>query len=109
MGNASIFMWNNDSKHKHIAHLLNCRVSLMPANDPDEESVLFNSAHSSHFPNNHLLTSDGTYNLHQNDVEFMLTTPIDANMDQQSVKVPMRDSFKHISIDTTVWYSKGDQ
>ena len=35
-GEHSIFMWNNDSKTKHIQHNPNCSTPLMPVNEGED-------------------------------------------------------------------------
>lgn len=57
----SIFMWDHDSKQKHITHPPNYQIPPMPVNRFNEVFVLFNSTHSSQFSENWLLISNGVY------------------------------------------------
>ena len=58
-GRYSIFLWDNDSRHMKIDHPPECNTPLMPVNEDDEAYVLFNSTHSSSFPDESSLMPNG--------------------------------------------------
>ena len=100
-GRCSIFMWNNNSKHKRINYPPNCNTPLMTVNENNEAYVLFNSTHSSYFLDETLLMYDGVY-----------TTQLTwtSNTDQQSTKFHSRlIGIRVIPTGSTVWYSNSSR
>lgn len=60
-GKFSISMWNNDKYKKHITHLPNFLIPFILFNEADDAFIIFNSIHSTHYPENGLLIPDGVY------------------------------------------------
>ena len=102
----SIFMWDNDSKCKHIEHPPNCRIPLMQVNEADDAFILFNTTHASTFPDNQLLMPNGVYPQVDDDAALLPISPQDTNTDQQSAAVPLCQDIEHIPIGSTIWHSK---
>ena len=103
-GTFSTFMWDNDTKRKHIAHPPSCPIPLMPVNEDDEAFILHISAHKRSYPDNDILLPNGAPPP-LNDAT-MSTSDRDTKLDQQSNNVPSTgDDKRMIPIGSTVWHA----
>ena len=104
----SVFMWDNDKKKKHIVHPLDWPIPLIPVNEADDAFVLFNSSHSTHFPDNTFLVLDGAYP--RTNPSEMSTTQRDNDLDQKSEKHPSPGFIDNmIPISSIVWHSNKER
>ena len=105
-GTYSVFMWNKDKHRKHIPHSPSCPIPIMPVNENDEAFVLFNDAHSKHFPDNGIILPEGAP---QPMEECMISrTGGDTALDQQS-KMVLSTSSRYIKTGSTVWHTNGNK
>ena len=107
-GTYSVFMWDHDNCTKQIQHSPSCPIPLMPVNENDEQFVLFNATHSTHFPDNGLLLPDGA---HQPvDESTNSVTDGTTTLGQQLNAVPSNGVRKHsIPVGSTVWHTSGNK
>ena len=103
-GTYSVFMWDHDKHQKYIPHAPSCPIPMMPVNETDETFALFNTSHSSSFPDNGLLLPGGVPN-HVNETNATRTIG-NTNMNKQFIDVPSsRSTGKPIAVGSTVWCS----